>query len=72
MNVDGSGKRKLTEDYEDDQSPYFSPDGKRIVFMRVDGGDWHKFNIWAMNSDGTEQVRLTNDSKNNRYLIWSR
>ena len=38
--------------------PRYGPDGKRIVFTSysLDGLD---FNIYAMNSDGSEQIRLT-------------
>ena len=34
----------------------WSPDGMRIAFMPERDGDW---DIWVMNADGSEQVRLT-------------
>jgi sugar phosphate isomerase/epimerase len=59
VETDGTGLRKLTPDQNVRESfPQFSPDGKKIVFSR-----WPKDgvpNIWVMNSDGTDRVRLTN------------
>jgi TolB protein len=41
--------------------PYFSPDGKRIVFSL--GNSNHPWRIWVMRSDGTDQHQLTTDTK---------
>ena len=34
MNADGSGKRNLTRDRANDDYPTWSPDGRRIAFLR--------------------------------------
>jgi len=56
--ADGSGPKRLTNVPGYDGGPFFSPDGKRIV--------WRRFNesglladVYTMNLDGTDQRRLT-------------
>ena len=34
MNADGSGKRNLTRDRANDDYPTWSPDGRKIAFVR--------------------------------------
>jgi TolB protein len=58
INPDGSGRLNLTRTpavHED--SPAWSPDGRRIVFARSENRRTE--DIWVMNADGGEQVRLT-------------
>ncbi|MCP4041820.1 MAG: peptidase M28, partial [Gammaproteobacteria bacterium] len=58
MGADGSGVRRLTSTPGYDGGPFFSPDGKSIVWRRFNReGD--KAEIWTMNLDGTEQKRIT-------------
>src|SRR5215216_869539 len=56
--ADGSGAKRLTNVPGYDGGPFFSPDGKRIV--------WRRFNetglladVWTMNLDGTDQRQIT-------------
>jgi Tol biopolymer transport system component len=60
MYSDGSGVVRLTNDLYFDDTPSFSPDGSKIVFCSNRGGP---FNIWGMNADGTNPVRLTTSFK---------
>ncbi len=46
MDSDGTNRRVLSPDPENDQWPDWSPDGSQIVFMR-------DFDIWVMGADGT-------------------
>jgi TolB protein len=52
VNADGSGERRLTRNTVGDWEPAWSPDGRRIAFLR----NWH---LYVMNADGTGQRRLT-------------
>ncbi len=49
-------------------TPEWSPDGKRIVFDNNEGGRW---DIWVMNADGGQEIRLTGDSSDHRAPSWS-
>jgi Tol biopolymer transport system component len=59
MNADGSGQRRLTQVTGYDGGPFFSPDGKRIIWRRFDESGLIA-NIWTMNPDGTDQRQITN------------
>jgi len=56
--ADGSGARRLTNVAGYDGGPFFSPDGKRIVWRRFDEAGLIA-DIWTMNLDGTEPRQLT-------------
>ena len=56
--ADGSGVRRLTSVPGYDGGPFFSPDGKRIVWRRFDEAGLIA-DIWTMNLDGTDARRLT-------------
>lgn len=67
-NVDGTNQIQLTNnpDVTDNYfAPDWSPDGKKIAFARAMPGeldtDWQ---IYVMNADGTNHVRLTNKEEN--------
>jgi Tol biopolymer transport system component len=54
MNADGSGKRNLTRDRANDDYPTWSPDGRRIAFLRVTGSyRHHGYHLYAVNADGS-------------------
>ena len=59
MNVDGTNPVRLTEDASLNWFPSWSPDGKRIVFMRQTHDDPITADIYVMNADGTGLVNLT-------------
>ena len=76
MNADGSGQTRLTNNPAADSWPSWSPDGRRITFIssRDDpdpNDDERIWNIYVMNSDGSGQTRLTNDSAWHSLPRWS-
>jgi Tol biopolymer transport system component len=56
--ADGSGRRRLTNVPGYDGGPFFSPDGKRIIWRRFDERGLIA-DVWTMNLDGTDQRQIT-------------
>ncbi len=75
MNADGSGKRQVTSNGASNFSPFFHPDGKRIVFSsnvetRGEGGR-PSFHLYLVGDDGTGLERLTFDGQFNSFPMFS-
>ena len=58
MNADGSGQQRLTFTPGYDGGPFFSPDGKRIIWRRFDTSGVNA-DIYTMKLDGSDARRLT-------------
>jgi hypothetical protein len=82
MGADGSNPVRLTVNvqlgadsfgpfYGQDFSPAWSPDGTKIVFRSTRNG-LPTSEIFVMNADGSNQVRVTNDAFEDRDPIWTR
>jgi Tol biopolymer transport system component len=56
--ADGSGVRQLTNVPGYDGGPFFSPDGKRIIWRRFDEAGLIA-DVWTMNLDGSDQRKIT-------------
>ncbi len=56
MNIDESGLQQITFLSAMIEHPAFSPDGKKILFIKDFG---ERTEIWIMNTDGSGQTRLT-------------
>lgn len=54
VNADGSGLRRLTRNWKTDSPSGWSPDGRKILFLRAGHPD-----VWVMNADGSGQRKLT-------------
>src|SRR5215510_3608114 len=66
MDPDGNNPRRLTNNNYMDVMPALSPDGKKIVFdsnrNRDEGESIWTFDLFVMNTDGTEQEHLIRGS----------
>jgi Tol biopolymer transport system component len=58
IRADGSDLKRLTHTLGYDGGPFFSPDGKRIVWRRFDE-EGLIADVWSMNSDGTDARQVT-------------
>lgn len=75
MNVDGSGKQQVTHNGASNFSPYFHPDGHRLIFSsnvetRNEGGR-PEFHLYLVNEDGSGLERLTFDGQFNSFPMFS-
>jgi len=79
-NVDGSGMKQVTHLGGANWAPYFTPDGKKIIFSSNHVSKGYHFNLWMCNLDGTHPEQVTFDnvfdafpvfSRNGKKLIWS-
>ena len=76
MNADGSGVTRLTNRPDSGSySPTWSPDGRRIAFQSTafgfPGFSIQAVDIYAMDADGSNQVRLTADPAFDLAPAWS-
>jgi Tol biopolymer transport system component len=60
MNPDGSGERRLTNAPGHDSGPVWSPDGRKLAFLRFPQGEGpHPGDIVVVNVDGSGEHRVT-------------
>jgi hypothetical protein len=62
MKSDGTDLKRLTKTDGYDGGPFFSADGKKIIWRRF-AADHRSSEVYSMNLDGSDQKQLTNDGK---------
>ena len=67
MDADGGNQRKLTKNLQPDNSPSWSPDGKRIAFGSKRDGNWE---IYVMDANGRNQRRRTKHGSYDGSPAW--
>ena len=74
MNADGSRKRNLTRRANDDY-PTWSPDGRRIAFLRATGSyRHHGYHLYVVNADGSglrNLMQIAAVAYFSSHLVWS-
>ena len=69
MSRNGGAAKRLTNTPNEETSPVFSPDGKRIAFSRSNGNDW---DVFIANADGSnEPLRVTMMPEDDWVTAWS-
>lgn len=73
MSDNGSGRRRLTHNTTaKDTAPRWSPDGKKIAFIRyMNKEKMYSSELFIMNADGTDPQRLTHNNFSEGYPSWS-
>ena len=71
MDADGENQHRLTENRKNDESPSWSPDGKRIAFSSDRKGDFANYDIYVMDADGRNQQRLIENRGDDVSPSWS-
>lgn len=78
MDVDGSNVINLTPSVDEmigvnvtHQAPDISPDGSKIAFHSNQGTGAYSWEIYVMNINGSNHMRLTTDGLWNAYPRWS-
>lgn len=75
MNADGSGKQQVTRNGASNFSPFFHPDGRRVIFSSNvetrSGSGRPEFHLYLVNEDGTGQERITTEGHFNSFPMFS-
>ena len=70
MESDGTGAKQLTDDGADDSAPAWSPDGRRIAWVRMASSGAGDSELWMMNADGSCQQALTANERSDAQPAW--
>ncbi len=75
MDSDGNNRSLLTDINNTNLDPAWSPDGKKIAFVSYFGGygdrRWNQADIYVINADGSNLVRLTNLGDHFCLPVWA-
>jgi dipeptidyl aminopeptidase/acylaminoacyl peptidase len=71
-NIDGSSLKQITKLGGANWAPYFSADGKKVIFSSNHVKRGFNFNLWMCNDDGTDLEQVTFDSSFDAFPVFSR
>ncbi len=80
MRADGTNQRQITSNGAANFCPYFTPDGKRILFASNVTQVGFQFDLWLIGKDGQNLERVTTApgfdgfqtfSPDGKYVVWS-
>ena len=66
VNADGTGLRPALNRPEVDDSPFWSPDGSKVAFIRGSDGRRH---VYVMNADGSGERQLTTGPYDDQFSL---
>lgn len=78
--ADGTDQRQITKNGAANFCPYFTPDGKRIIFASNVNSKGFEFDLWMVNKDGSGLERITYSpgfdgfpvfSPDGAFVVWS-
>jgi Tol biopolymer transport system component len=79
-NADGTNARQITSNGAANFCPYFTPDGKRIIFASNVNSKGYEFDLWMIDKDGKNLERVTTApgfdgfpvfSPDGQWLVWA-
>ncbi len=70
-NADGSDLKKITNLGGANWAPFFSPDGKKIIFSSNHVTKGYKFNLWMCNLEGGDLEQITFDKVFDAFPVFS-
>jgi len=80
MKADGTNQRQITSNGAANFCPYFTPDGKRILFASNVNSKGFDFDLWLIGKDGQNLERVTTApgfdgfavfSPDGKYVVWA-
>ena len=67
-NIDGTGERLLTDNFDEELHPAWSPDGTRVALVSDRAGN---YDIFVVDADGSNPVQVTDDEFRESNPVWS-
>lgn len=71
-NVDGTDLKQITKLGGANWAPYFTPDGKKIIFSSNHQTKGYKFNLWMIGADGNDLEQVSYDKVFDAFPVFSR